>query len=186
MIKPSSVALFCLLLVLGCYPVARVLLELTWMFPGSLLRYREKFQAAVLTQFAMLCTHLLYCWLHCWIRLKALMWNIVCWTMLCFNTAPQLELFVEAHVGKRRLCWSLYTAAVEQRCRLQWGLKFTPVELKPLLINWLLAALRSHYVSCSTWCFSLTLLWSFPDQSAMLSTTLASSVGASWLLNAIR
>ena len=60
-IKPSSVALFCVLLVLGCYPVARVLLELTWMFPGSLLRYREKFQAAVLTQFAMLCTHLLYC-----------------------------------------------------------------------------------------------------------------------------
>ena len=51
-----------LLLLFGLYPNA-CLLELPWMFPGSLLRYHEKIQGSCCHSVALrqLCT-LLYCW----------------------------------------------------------------------------------------------------------------------------
>ena len=40
--------------VLGCYPpLLQLLLELTWMLPGSLLRYHEKFKVATLLSLSL-------------------------------------------------------------------------------------------------------------------------------------
>ena len=48
-IKLSACAPCCCLCLLDCYPLLpQLLLELTWMLPGSLLRYHDKFKAAML------------------------------------------------------------------------------------------------------------------------------------------